>query len=124
MAELSIVHGPNEPALWPKRLGDLIEEQANRFGDRIAVVTPWQENRLSFNDLAKSSRILANAMVRAGLRLGDCVAVMAGNRYEYVQVFLAGGRMGCPVLPINNAYTPVEVVRAMQKSCKSRHYHE
>ncbi|KAJ5901467.1 acetyl-CoA synthetase-like protein [Penicillium taxi] len=116
MAELSIVYGPNEPALWPKKLGDLIEEQADRFGDRCAVVTPWQEKRLSFYDLAQNSKILANSMVRAGLRLGDCVAVMAGNRYEYIQVFLAGGRIGCPVLPINNAYTPVEVLRALQKS--------
>ncbi|KAJ5126109.1 acetyl-CoA synthetase-like protein [Penicillium atrosanguineum] len=119
MADLSIVHGSEEAALWPKRLGDLIEDQANSFGDRIAVITPWQETRLSFTDLAESSKVLANAMVRADLRLGDCVAVMAGNRYEYIQVFLAGGRIGCPVLPINNAYTPVEVLRALQRSsCK------
>lgn len=121
MADLSIVHGSEEPALWPKRLGDLIEDQANSFGDRIAVVTPWQETRLSFRDLAESSKVLANAMVRAGLRLGDCIAVLAGNRYEYIQVFLAGGRIGCPVLPINNAYTPVEVLRALQRSCESSH---
>ncbi|KAJ5683048.1 acetyl-CoA synthetase-like protein, partial [Penicillium macrosclerotiorum] len=116
MADLSIVHGPQEPALWSKRLGDLIEEQARNFGDRIAVVTPWQDKRLSFNDLAESSKTLANAMVCAGLRLGDCIAVMAGNRYEYIQVFLAGGRIGCPVLPMNNAYTPAELVRALQRS--------
>ncbi|KAJ6127369.1 acetyl-CoA synthetase-like protein [Penicillium sp. IBT 18751x] len=91
MADLSIVHGSGEPPLWPNRLGDLIEDQATSFGDRIAVVTPWQKMRLSFKDLAESSKILANAMVRAGLRLGDCVAVLAGNRYEYIQVFLAGG---------------------------------
>ncbi|KAJ5758191.1 acetyl-CoA synthetase-like protein [Penicillium nucicola] len=119
MAELSIVHGSEESALWPKRLGDLIEDQASSFGHRTAVVTPWQGKRLSFNDLAESSKTLANAMVRAGLRLGDCVAVMAGNRYEYIEAFLAGGRIGCPVLPINNAYTPVEVLRALQRSsCK------
>ncbi|KAJ5628127.1 acetyl-CoA synthetase-like protein, partial [Penicillium lividum] len=119
MAELSIVHGSEESPLWPKRLGDLIEDQASSFGDRTAVVTTWQNKRLTFNDLAESSKILANAMVCAGLRLGDCVAVMAGNRYEYIEAFLAGGRIGCPVLPINNAYTPAEVLRALQtSSCK------
>ncbi|PYH41090.1 acetyl-CoA synthetase-like protein [Aspergillus saccharolyticus JOP 1030-1] len=116
MEELSIVHGPQEPALWSKTLGQLIEEQARRHGDRTALVSPWQEKRLSFRELAESSKALACAMVRAGLRLGDCLAVLAGNRYEYIQVFLAGARIGCPVLPLNNAYTPAEVYRAVQRS--------
>ncbi|RAH86330.1 acetyl-CoA synthetase-like protein [Aspergillus japonicus CBS 114.51] len=116
MEESSIVHGPDEPALWSKTLGQLIEEQATRYGDRTALVTPWQDKRLSFRELAESSKVLAHAMVRAGLRLGDCIAVLAGNRYEYIQVFLAGARIGCPVLPLNNAYTPAEVLRALQRS--------
>ncbi|RAL13069.1 acetyl-CoA synthetase-like protein [Aspergillus homomorphus CBS 101889] len=105
MEQLSIVHGPEEPPLWSKTLRELIEEQADIYGDRTALVTPWQETRLSFRDLAENSRMLANAMVHAGLRLGDCIAV-----------FLAGARIGCPVLPLNNAYTPAEVLRALQRS--------
>lgn len=116
MEKLSIVHGAEEPALWSQTLGQLIEEQATQYGDRTALVTPWQDKRLSFRQLADSSQVLATAMVQAGLRLGDCIAVLAGNRYEYIQVFLAGARIGCPVLPLNNAYTPAEVLRALQRS--------
>ncbi|RAH70044.1 acetyl-CoA synthetase-like protein [Aspergillus aculeatinus CBS 121060] len=116
MEKLSIVHGAEEPALWSQTLGQLVEEQATQYGDRTALVTPWQDQRLSFRQLADSSQVLASAMVQAGLRLGDCIAVLAGNRYEYIQVFLAGARIGCPVLPLNNAYTPAEVLRALQKS--------
>jgi acyl-CoA synthetase (AMP-forming)/AMP-acid ligase II len=55
-----------------------------------------------------------------GLQLGDCVGIMAGNRYEYIEVFLGGGRLGCPVVVLNNTYTPDELIRAVRQSCMSR----
>jgi acyl-CoA synthetase (AMP-forming)/AMP-acid ligase II len=33
-------------------------------------------------------------MLEMGLRKGDCVGVMAGNCYQYIEVFLGGGRIG------------------------------
>lgn len=116
--KLSLVHGPKEPTLWTKTLRTLIEEQAAQFGDREAVVFPWQSIRLSFRQLAGRSRVLAMSMLDAGLRHGDCIGIMAGNCVEYVEVFLGGARIGCPVVVLNNTYTPQELKNAVLQSCE------
>lgn len=113
---LAIVYGPKEPALWSKTLGNFVDEQANSFGERPCVVFPWQSVRLSYCQLADRSKILAKAMLEMGLRHGDCVGIMAGNCYQYIEVFLGGARIGCPVVVLNNTYTPVELQKAVSRS--------
>ncbi len=113
---LAIVYGPKEPALWSKTLGNFIDEQANSFGERPCVIFPWQSVRLSYGQLADRSKILAKAMLEMGLRHGDCVGIMAGNCYQYIEVFLGGARIGCPVVVLNNTYTPVELQNAVSRS--------
>ncbi|PYI16095.1 acetyl-CoA synthetase-like protein [Aspergillus violaceofuscus CBS 115571] len=115
----AIVHGPTEPALWHKTLGELIDLQEAEHGSKEAVVVPWQSVRLSYRQLGERSRVLAQAMLNIGLRPGDCVGIMAGNCYQYIEVFLGSGRIGCPVVVLNNTYTPGELTSAVnQSSCK------
>lgn len=113
----ALVHGPKEPPLWFKTLGSLIDEQADIYGDRIAAIFPWQSVRFSYRQLADRSKILGKAMLEMGLRNGDCIGIMAGNCHQYIEVFLGGGRIGCPVVVLNNTYTPEELKNAVQKSC-------
>jgi acyl-CoA synthetase (AMP-forming)/AMP-acid ligase II len=115
---LAIVHGPKEPALWTKTLGNFIDEQATSFGERPCVIFPWQSVRLSYGQLADRSKVLAKAMLEMGLRHGDCVGIMAGNCYQYIEVFLGGARIGCPVVVLNNTYTPSELQNATSRSGK------
>ncbi|KAJ5892131.1 acetyl-CoA synthetase-like protein [Penicillium subrubescens] len=116
---LAIVHGPKEPALWTKTLGNFIDEQAASFGERPCVIFPWQSVRLSYGQLADRSKVLAKAMLEMGLRHGDCVGIMAGNCYQYIEVFLGGARIGCPAVVLNNTYTPSELQNATSRSaCK------
>lgn len=117
---LAIVHGPKSPPLWHETLGSFIDKQATRFEDRSAAVFPWQSVRLSYRQLAERSRVLARAMLAMGLRHGECVGIMAGNCYEYIEVFLGGSRIGCPVVVLNNTYTPEELRNAVQRSCECR----
>jgi len=114
---LSLVFGPDQPPLWSKTLGSLIEEQARQYGDKTAVVVPWQSARLSYRQLADRSKTLAKAMLNMGLRHGDCVGIMAGNCYQYIEVFLGGARIGCPVVVLNSTYTPEELKAAVVRSC-------
>ncbi|CAG8882690.1 unnamed protein product [Penicillium salamii] len=116
---LALVYGSKEPQLCLKTMKDLIDDQAAQYGDRPAVVFPWQSVRLSYRQLADRSKVLAKAMLEMGLRHGDCVGIMAGNCYEYIEVFLGGARIGCPVVVLNNTYTPIELSNAVQRSsCK------
>ncbi|CEJ56598.1 hypothetical protein PMG11_02800 [Penicillium brasilianum] len=117
--KLAIVHGPKEPALWSKTLGNFIDEQATSFGEQPCVIFPWQSVRLSYSQLADHSKVLAKAMLEMGLRHGDCIGIMAGNCYQYIEVFLGGARIGCPVVVLNNTYTHSELQNAVRRSaCK------
>lgn len=115
---LALVHGPQEPQLCLKTMKALIDDQASRYGDCPAVVFPWQSVRLSYRELADRSKILAKAMLKMGLGHGDCVGIMAGNCYQYIEVFLGAARIGCPVVVLNNTYTPAELTNAVRRSCK------
>ncbi|KAL2004686.1 hypothetical protein VTN00DRAFT_3214 [Thermoascus crustaceus] len=58
-------------------------------------------------------------MLNMGLRHGDCVGIVAGNCYQYIEVFLGGARIGCPVVVLSTAYMPEELRSAVvRSSCK------
>lgn len=110
---LSIVSGPRTLRLCEKTLGEVIDEQASLYGGAEAVVIPWQSCRLSYRDLAKRSKVVARALLRLGLQPGDRIGIMAGNCYQYLELFLGAGRVGCPAVVINNTFSPDELKRSV-----------
>lgn len=115
----ALVYGPQIPPLCTKTLGALIDDQAIQLGNHTAVIVPWQSIRISYRELAERSRVLSKALLAIrGLRQGDCVGIMAGNCYQYLEVFLGAARIGCPVVVLNNTYTPRELRDAVSISCR------
>ncbi|CCF34428.1 4-coumarate-CoA ligase [Colletotrichum higginsianum] len=114
--QLSIVHGPTSPPLFLKPLGSLIEDQAKKHANRLALVVPWQSTRLTYRELADRSKVTAKAMLEVGLHHGDCVGIIAGNCYQYIEIFLGASRIGCPFVVLNNAYSPEELKNAVTSS--------
>jgi mevalonyl-CoA ligase len=112
---LSIVSGPRTPTLCEKTLGEIIEEQAVQYGDAEAVVVPWQARRLSYRDLAERSKLVAKALLRFGLQPGDRIGIMAGNCYQYLELFLGAARVRCPAVVINNTFGPDELKRSISE---------
>ncbi|KAH7021852.1 hypothetical protein EDB80DRAFT_758189 [Ilyonectria destructans] len=112
-----ICRRPENPALWIKTLGTLLDEQAARLEDRPALLVPWKSIRLSFRQLAERSKLIAKALLQLGLHHGDSMGIMAGNCSKYIEVFLGGARIGCPVVVLNNTYTPEELLNAATISC-------
>jgi acyl-CoA synthetase (AMP-forming)/AMP-acid ligase II len=85
--------------------------------------------RQTYRELYLRSKIVAKAILRAGIEPGECIGIFASNCYEYIEVFLAGGRIGCPVVVLNATYTPKELLVAVEASgtadlvsSLSRHY--
>ena len=113
---LSLTIGPQTPELWIKTVGSLIQDRSKEYGDRDAVVVPWQSVRLTYQDLADRSCIVAKAMLEMGIRYGDCVGIIAGNCHQYIEVFLGAARIGCPVVVLNNTYSPDELKQAVTRS--------
>jgi acyl-CoA synthetase (AMP-forming)/AMP-acid ligase II len=46
------------------------------------------------------------------------VAIMAGNRVEYIDFMLGAARIGCPLVVVNNTYTPKELISALERTCQ------
>ncbi|KAJ0116234.1 hypothetical protein J7T55_005180 [Diaporthe amygdali] len=88
---LSLVYGPRSPPLWNKTLADLIHEQ-------------------------ELNALLAKALLGGGFKRGDCVGIMAGNCYQYIEVFLGAGRIGCPVAVFNNTFSPRELKAMIERT--------
>ncbi|KPM37524.1 hypothetical protein AK830_g9063 [Neonectria ditissima] len=115
----SVIFGSKTPALLEITIGALIENNARKYGARDAVVFPWQSIRMSYRNLAQRSREVAARLTQAGLQHGDCLAIMAGNRHEYIETFLGGARLGCPVVVMNSMFSPEELKQALVRvECK------
>ncbi len=116
----SIVSGSSDVPLLSLTLGELLKKQAELYSSREAVVFPQQRVRFTYQQLSELSKTVANSLLAAGLSHGDKVGIMAGNCYQYIVLFLAGGRIGCPVVVLNNTYSPQELLNAVSASREYR----
>lgn len=83
---LSIIHGPTLPALRRSTWGNLLRQQCREHSHDIAVISQHQNEILTYQDLHLRSDDLAAGLLEAGVEQGERVAVLLGNRCEYVDV--------------------------------------
>lgn len=116
---LSILHGPRDPPLVDLSLGELLELQTYQHGTKECLVIPWTGARWTYNELNQQSLLLAQALLKMGIKAGDRVGVMAGNCEQYAAIFFAVSRIGAILVILNNTYTPSEAMYAVQFSGRS-----
>lgn len=86
----------------PRTLRSLVDTLPER-GDRLAVLALHKEDveRWSYAELADHTRRLARGLVETGVGRGDHVALLAGNRVEWVVACLAVIEVGAVVVPLD-----------------------
>ena len=82
-------------------LSTILTRQAERYGDRVLLVAG--ETRWTFAQTAAIAAASAQALVDAGIKPGDRVALMCSNRPEFLQVYLGCAWLGAIAVPINTA---------------------
>lgn len=82
-------------------LSTILTRQAERYGDRVLPVAG--ETRWTFAQTAAIAVAAAQALVDAGIKPGDRVALMCSNRPEFLQVYLGCAWLGAIAVPINTA---------------------
>ncbi|KAF4493289.1 long-chain-fatty-acid- ligase [Fusarium agapanthi] len=88
------------------------------YGTELLQV--WSKSKLSGVVLEYRSSIAAKALLNAGLKHGNAVGIFAGNRFEYIELFLASARIGCPFVVFNTTNSPHELCSAVARSdCKA-----
>ncbi|KAJ5081197.1 hypothetical protein N7456_013435 [Penicillium angulare] len=113
---LAVVNGSSDKSLWSRNLEHILQERSTQYKDKPAVIFPWQGVQLSFRELHDRAITVAESLLRAGVHHGDCIGIMAGNRYEYLEAFVGGGLIGCRVLVLNNTYRPWELEQALNRT--------
>ena len=83
---LSIIHGPSLTPLKQLTWGNFLRQQCQERSGDIAVISQHQGKILTYADLHQQSDDLAAGLLEAGVERGDRVAVLLGNRSEYVDV--------------------------------------
>lgn len=83
-------------------IGKIPAKTARLDPGRIAVIDPHQERRISYGELDRRVRKLANGLIGLdGVRKGERVAILARNCIEYLELMFACARCGLVAQPLN-----------------------
>jgi long-chain acyl-CoA synthetase/crotonobetaine/carnitine-CoA ligase len=93
----------------PTNLGELVREQARLHGDQ--PLGEWFEEgvTLSYRGLDEAADRLASSLLLLGVRKGTHVGVMLPNVATFPVTWVALGRIGAVMVPVNTAYTSEEM---------------
>jgi fatty-acyl-CoA synthase len=116
MSALSYAHGTFETPLIGRTIGADLARTAARFGDREAVVSCHQGERLTYAELDAAVDRLATALLRAGIQAGDRVGIWAPNCIEWILVQYATAKVGAILVNVNPAYRTHELQYALRQS--------
>lgn len=95
-------------------LSAILTRQAERYGDRVLLIAG--EMRWTYAQTAAIAAASAQALVDAGIKPGDRVALMCSNRPEFLQVYLGCAWLGAIVVPINTALRGFQLSHILRNS--------
>jgi acyl-CoA synthetase (AMP-forming)/AMP-acid ligase II len=99
---------------------DVLGERARITPDRLAVVDVATGVRLTYHQLNERAAACARTWQESlGLKQGDRVALLAGNRVEFLDAFFAAAKSGIVLVPLSTRLTPPEL-RYILSDCEPR----
>lgn len=98
----------------PRTIPALVERAARDHGDHEAVVDG--AHRLTFGDLRTAAREVARALIAAGVRRGDRVALWAPNSHRWIAAALGTAEAGAVLVPVNTRYKGAEARDIVRRS--------
>ena len=115
LCTLSYARGPARPLL-ELTIGDLLHRTAERYPDRLAVVSRHQNKRLTWAELSAEADRVARGLWSLGIRRGDRVGIWSTNCYEWIMMHMGAARAGAALVNVNPAYRSHELQYTLQKS--------
>ncbi len=97
-----------------RTLGQLLDEMARVRPDAPALV--FEGRTLSYRDLEHEASLVARGLLELGLGRGDKVAVLMGNRPEWIITALATAKAGGVLVAVNTWYYAEEIAYVLGHS--------
>lgn len=116
MSSLSHIIGPSEPALLEDTTSRALRRAVERFGDREALVVPFQGYRATYAELWEEVTRIAKGLATMGIGPGERVGLWSPNRYEWVVIQFAVARLGAVLVNINPSYQADELAYALNRT--------
>ena len=88
-------------------LTDVVEKNAREIPDMEALV--FQDQRFSYKEINDKADRLAIQLVKMGVKKGDVVALLIGNKPEIIICGFACFKIGAMMLPLNFYYKDAEL---------------
>jgi crotonobetaine/carnitine-CoA ligase len=114
------IHAGDLPRIFPpakRTLPNLLLRQSERFGDKPLVSVDGTV--LSFADARRRAAQMATSLEAAGVRAGDTVTIICGNRIEFVEIYLGCAWLGAIAVPINTASRGAQLEHILRNSGSS-----
>ncbi|MBI3551363.1 MAG: long-chain-fatty-acid--CoA ligase [Elusimicrobia bacterium] len=100
-----------------KTLNDLIDDAALESGDRTAYITA--EESITYAELRRRVLSTAAGFRAAGVKKGDCVAIVHRNSPIFVQAYMGLTRIGAIAVPLNWLVQKPDELAYMLNDCKA-----
>jgi long-chain acyl-CoA synthetase len=95
---------------------DLLEQRAQQFADRPAVIMGTSGTVITFDDLRRRSDQLANFLRSVGLRRGDVIGILMENQSGFLEAAWAAQRSGLYYTAVNWHLSREEVEYILEDS--------
>ena len=88
-------------------LGDLMDMQAEKYGDKDAIVFP--EGRYSYQDIAIYAQNISKALLALGVEPGDRVGYFLQECIDTIGIIIGAAKIGAITAPINSRFKTTEL---------------
>jgi long-chain acyl-CoA synthetase len=106
----------------PRNLNEMFAQAVARNGDGDALIDG--DVRLSWRALDESATRAAGGLATRGIGRGDRVALLLGNRYEFVITWLAATRLGAIIVPLSIRAQAAELAYMLDHCAAAAVVHE
>ena len=102
--------------LTKSTLGDLLDEAAQKFGRSEALVDASTGRRHTYGQLKDEANALAKGLFAMGLKKGECLAIWAPNRPEWIIAWLAAAKCGLVMTTVDTSLDSQKLLYQLNQS--------
>jgi fatty-acyl-CoA synthase len=97
-------------------IGDWTGRRALLTPNKEAIVDNIQKKRYTFDAIDKRGNQVARLLLDSGVQKGDRIGVYSKNRFDFLDILFACGKIGAILTPFNNRLTTTEIEYLIRKT--------